>query len=64
MTQGAQSRERDLGEGFSGEGTYVYLSLIHADVWQKPTQYYKVIILQLKLFFKKEEFEEIGRAHV
>ena len=26
-------------------GTYVYLWLIHVDIWQKPTQYYK------KLFF-------------
>ena len=30
------------------EGTYVYLWLIHVDVWQKPTQYSKAIILQLK----------------
>ena len=35
------------------EGKYVYLWLIHVDVWQKPTQYYKPIILQLKIFFKK-----------
>ena len=35
------------------EGTYVYLWLIHADAWQKPTQYYKAIILQLKTIFKK-----------
>ena len=33
--------------------TYVYLWLIYADVQQKPTQYYKAIILQLKK--KKEE---------
>ena len=26
----------------------MYLWLIHVDVWQKPTQYYKAIILQLK----------------
>ena len=26
-----------------------YLWLIHADGWQKPTQYYKAIILQLKI---------------
>ena len=26
----------------------VYLWLIHGDVWQKPTQYCKAIILQLK----------------
>ena len=30
-------------------------------VWQKPTQYCKAIILQLKmLIFKKEEWENIG----
>ena len=36
------------------EGTYVYLWLIHDDVREKPTQYCKVIILQLKVnkFFK------------
>ena len=26
-----------------------YLWLIHADGWQKPTQSYKIIILQLKI---------------
>ena len=33
----------------------MYLWLIHVDVWQKPTQYCKTIILQLKInnFFKK-----------
>ena len=30
------------------KGTHVYLWPIHIDVWQKPSQYYKVIILQLK----------------
>jgi len=39
---------------FKREGTYVYLWLIHVDVWQKPTQYCKVIILKLKIkFFKR-----------
>ena len=36
----------------------VYLWLIHADVWQKSTQYCRVIILQLKikkLILKKEK---------
>ena len=28
--------------------TYVYLWLIHANVWQKLVQYYKASILQLK----------------
>ena len=37
------------------EGTHVYLWLIHVDVWQKPTQFCKTIILQVrnKYFFKK-----------
>ena len=37
------------------EETYVYLSLIHVEVWQKLTQHCKAIILQLKIniFFKK-----------
>ena len=43
-------------EGWGGEGggravqdggTHVYLWPILADVWQKPSQYFKVIILQL-----------------
>ena len=36
---------REVLEG----GTYVYLWLIHVDVSQKPSQYYKVIIFQLKI---------------
>ena len=31
------------------EGTYVYLWLIHVDVWQKPIQYCKAIILQFTI---------------
>ena len=31
------------------EGPYIYLWMIHVDVGQKPTQYYKAIILQLKI---------------
>ena len=34
--------------GSRGRGTYVYLWLILVDIWQKPTQYYEAIILQLK----------------
>jgi len=41
-----------VGGRFKKEGTYEYLWLIHVDVWQKPAQYCKAIILQLK-FFKK-----------
>ena len=36
-----------VGGRFKKEGTYVCLWLIHIDVWQKPTQYYKAVILQL-----------------
>ena len=39
---------RKMGETFKREGTYVYVWLIHVDVWQKPTQFYKALILQLK----------------
>ena len=39
----------EVGGRLKKEGTYVYLWLIHADVWQRPTQYYKAIILQLKI---------------
>ena len=42
----------ELGGRFKREGTYVYIWLIHIDVWQKPTQYYKAIILQLKINLK------------
>ena len=46
--------EGERGGRFKREETYVYLRLIHADVWQKPTQYCKAIILQLKISkFKK-----------
>ena len=39
---------REVGEGITKEGTHTYLYLIHVDVWQKPSQYCNVIILQLK----------------
>ena len=59
-------RARKMREGRMGlevwkrlktEGTYVYLWPIYVDVWQKPTQYGKAIILQLKLnkFLKKSK---------
>ena len=39
---------RELAGGFERVGTCVCLMLTHVDVWQKPSQYYKVIMLQLK----------------
>jgi len=48
---------RKVGGRFKKEGTYVHLWLIHVDPWQKPTQYFEAIILQLKIkkSFKKEK---------
>ena len=43
--------KRKLGTGgFKREETYVCLWLIHT-VWQKPTQYCKATMLQLKIIF-------------
>ena len=39
---------RVMGGKFKREGTYVYLWLIHGDIWQKTTKFCKAIILQLK----------------
>ena len=36
-------------EGGTREGTYVCLWLIHVDIWQKPTQQCKAVILQSKI---------------
>ena len=45
-----------VGGRFKRERTYVYLWLIHVDIWQKPTQHCKSIILQLKINkFKKNK---------
>ena len=41
-------REVVVGAIFQDGGTHVHLWLIHVDIWQKPSQYCKVIILQLK----------------
>ena len=40
---------REMQERLKREGAYVYLWLIHVNVWQKPTQYSKAIVLQLKI---------------
>ena len=42
-----------MGRRFKREGTYVYLWLIHVVVWEKPTQYCKAIMLQLKINLKR-----------
>ena len=53
---------REVGVRFRRKGTYIYLWLIHVDVWHKPTQYCKPIILQLKINknFKTEKTINIG----
>ena len=48
----------EVGGRLKKERMYVYLWLIHFDVWQKPTQYCKVIILQLKI--KKKKSTHLG----
>ena len=39
--------------GGSGWGARVHPWQVHVDIWQKPAQYCKVVILQLKLIKKK-----------
>ena len=39
---------QEVGGRFKREGPCVCLWLTHADVWQRPAQYCKAIILQLK----------------
>ena len=48
-------KEWEVGERFKWKGKYVYLLLIRVAVWQKPTQYCKATILQIKINFKKSE---------
>ena len=38
-------KEEGSRNGVKREGTYVYQVSIHADVWQKSSQYCKVVIL-------------------
>ena len=46
---------REVGKRVKREETFVNLWLIRVNVWQKPTQNRKAIIVQLKInkFFKK-----------
>jgi len=39
---------REMGGSFKKKGIYVYLWLIHVEVWQKTAKFCKAIILQLK----------------
>ena len=40
------------GTDVQERGAYVYLWRIHIDIWQKPIQYCKTIVLQLKINYK------------
>ena len=53
--------EREVRGRIRREGIYVYLRLIHVDVWQKPIQYCKAIILQLKTKQNKTKLIIEGR---
>ena len=41
--------ERWEGGRFKWEGIYVYLWLIHVEVWQKTAKFCKTVILQYKM---------------
>ena len=41
--------EWEVKARFKSKRTGVYLWLIHVDKWQKSTEHYKAIILQLKI---------------
>ena len=43
---------RKAGQRFKRERAYIFMWLIHVDIWQKPTQYGKAIIPQLKINYK------------
>ena len=51
--------KRGVGRRFMRERTYAYLWLIHADVWQKPTQHDTANMLHIKNKFKKVKRQKI-----
>ena len=68
MTQGAHTSALWQSKGVGGVGRrevgsrgrgHVYLWLMHVDVWQKPTQYCKAIILQLNKKKKNKKNQKI-----
>ena len=48
-----------VGGRFKGEGTCVYLWLMHVDVWKKSMQHCKTIILQLKINLEKNNLRVV-----
>ena len=51
------------GSGLQTERICVYLQLINTVVWQKPAQYCKAVILQLKTLFKRGTKMPVIYAH-
>ena len=47
----------EIGWRYKREGTYVSPWLIHADVWQKPSQCCREIIFQLKIKLRNKTLE-------
>ena len=56
---------KEMGGRFKRKGIYVYLWLIHVEVWQKTIKFYKETILQkisLKMVFKEKKTQEQGKT--
>ena len=51
-----------MGGKFQREVTYVYLWLMCVEVWQKPTQYCKAIILQLNKSKEEKCYHEFSKT--
>ena len=45
---------KEMRGRFKRKGTYIYLWLLHVDVWQKPIRVCKAIIFQLINKLKKK----------
>jgi len=41
---------REWGGRYKREETYIYLWLIHVDIWQKPSQYCNYLLIKNKNF--------------
>ena len=57
---------KEVGGSFKSEGTYVNLSMIHVDAWQKPTQFCKATFFQLKniYIFKSRNTTFPANVHI
>ena len=49
---------REMGGRFKREGIYVYLWLIHVEVWQEKTKFCKAITLQVNDKLKKKDYKD------